>query len=188
MRDAEAKRREPAENREDQSAAQVQKDHISSLSLVLSVNKAQRVSQEGLRAVALPLLGWVQQTLSQKKAQIALSFVQVCAKSLQSYPTLCDPMDHSPPGSSVHGISQTRIPEWIAIPFSRRSYQPRDRTCILMSPILQEGSLTLAPPGKPYFFYFNTSTTMEKLRLTSPEHHVNEQQNPYLLGLTMILP
>ena len=40
------------------------------------------------------------------------------AKSLQSCLTLWDPMDCSPPGSSVHGISQIRIPEWVAIPFS----------------------------------------------------------------------
>ena len=37
----------------------------------------------------------------------------------QSYPTLCDPMDHSPPGSSVHWIFQARIQEWIAISCSR---------------------------------------------------------------------
>ena len=37
-------------------------------------------------------------------------------------PTLCDPMDCSPPGSSVHGISQARILEWAAIPFSRQNY------------------------------------------------------------------
>ena len=41
------------------------------------------------------------------------------ANSLQSCPTLCDPMDHSPPGSSVHGILQARILEWVAISFSR---------------------------------------------------------------------
>ena len=34
----------------------------------------------------------------------------------QSCPTLCDPMDYSPPGSTVHGISQARILEWVAIP------------------------------------------------------------------------
>ena len=39
----------------------------------------------------------------------------------QSCPTLCDPMDCSPPGSSVHGILQARILEWVAIPFSRGS-------------------------------------------------------------------
>ena len=52
------------------------------------------------------------------------------AKSLQSCPTLCDPMDSSPPGSSVHGILQARILEWVAISFSRGSSQPRDGTCI----------------------------------------------------------
>ena len=39
------------------------------------------------------------------------------AKSLQSCPTLCDPMDSSPPGSSVHGILQARILEWVPISF-----------------------------------------------------------------------
>ena len=40
------------------------------------------------------------------------------AKSLQSCPTLCDPIDGSPPGSAVPGILQTRILEWVAISFS----------------------------------------------------------------------
>ena len=40
------------------------------------------------------------------------------AKSLQSCPTLCDPMDCSPPGSSIHGIFQARTLEWVAISFS----------------------------------------------------------------------
>ena len=39
----------------------------------------------------------------------------------QSCPTLCDPMDYSPPGSSVHGILQARILEWVAMSFSRGS-------------------------------------------------------------------
>ena len=45
---------------------------------------------------------------------------------LQSCPALCNPMDCSPPGSSVHGIFQARILECVAISFSRRSSQPRD--------------------------------------------------------------
>ena len=45
------------------------------------------------------------------------------AKSLQSCPTLCDSMNCSPPGSSVHGILQARILEWVAIPSSRGSSQ-----------------------------------------------------------------
>ena len=40
------------------------------------------------------------------------------AKSLQSCPTLCDPIDGSPPGSSIHGIFQARVLEWGAIAFS----------------------------------------------------------------------
>ena len=54
----------------------------------------------------------------------------ICESQLvaQLCPTLCDPMDCSPPDSSVHGISQARILEWVAIPFSRGSSQPRDWT------------------------------------------------------------
>ena len=46
--------------------------------------------------------------------------------SPQSYLTLCDPVDCSPPGSSVHGILQARTLEWVAISFSRRTSQPSD--------------------------------------------------------------
>ena len=59
-----------------------------------------------------------------------LSLLFVRAKSLQSCLTLCDPMDCSPPGSSVHGIFQARILEWVAISFSRRSSWPRDWTWV----------------------------------------------------------
>ena len=47
-----------------------------------------------------------------------------------SYPTLCNPMDCSSPGSSVHGIFQTRILEWVAIPSSRGSSRLKDWTFI----------------------------------------------------------
>ena len=53
----------------------------------------------------------------------------VHAKSLQLCLTLCDPMDCSPPGSSVHGILQARILERVVISFSRGSSRPRDRDC-----------------------------------------------------------
>ena len=51
-------------------------------------------------------------------------------KSLQSCPTLCNPIDGSPPGSPVPGILQARILEWVAMPSSRGSSQPRDEPCI----------------------------------------------------------
>ena len=55
----------------------------------------------------------------------------------QSYLTLCDPMDCSLPGSSIHGILQARVLEWVAVSFSRVSSQTRDR------------ALLSEPPGKP---------------------------------------
>ena len=51
---------------------------------------------------------------------------QVCVLVTHSCPTLCNPMDYSPPGSSVHGILQTRILEWVATPFSWGSSRPGD--------------------------------------------------------------
>ena len=49
---------------------------------------------------------------------------------VQSCLTLCEPADYSPPSSSVHGILEARILEWVAVSFSRGSFQPRDRTYI----------------------------------------------------------
>ena len=57
--------------------------------------------------------------LSRKKVKVLVT---------QSRPALCEPMDYSPPGSSVHGIFQPRILEWVAIPFSRESSQSRDQS------------------------------------------------------------
>ena len=62
---------------------------------------------------------------------------------------LCDPVGCSTPGSSVHGILQARILEWVAMPSSRGSSRPRDRPCLLHLLHWQAGSLPLAPPGKP---------------------------------------
>ena len=52
---------------------------------------------------------------------VCVCVCKVCAKSLQSYLTLCDPMDCSLPGSSAHGILQARILEWVATSPSRGS-------------------------------------------------------------------
>ena len=54
----------------------------------------------------------------------------VSAQSLSHVQLFAAPMDCSPPGSSVHGISQARVLEWVAIPFFRESSQPQDRTCV----------------------------------------------------------
>ena len=63
----------------------------------------------------------------------------------QSSLTLCDPVDWSPPGSSVHGILQAGILGWVAIPFSGGSSQPRSLT-------LKADSLPSEPSGKPTTF------------------------------------
>ena len=77
-----------------------------------------------------------------KKAPHGL--VQVCVPLPQSCPTLCDPIDCSPPGSSVHGSLKARVLEGIAMPFSRGSSQPRDQTCIFSCLLhWQMGSLPL---------------------------------------------
>ena len=68
----------------------------------------------------------------------------VHTKSLHSCLTLCDLMNHSPPGPSIHGILQTRILEWVAVPSSRVSSWSRVQTCI------QAGSSPLAPRGKHF--------------------------------------
>ena len=65
---------------------------------------------------------------------------------VQSCPTLCDPMDCSPPGSSVHGIFQARILEWVATSFSRGSSWPRDETHVSVS--------SVSCIGKWIFFFF----------------------------------
>ena len=65
---------------------------------------------------------------AQRKDRIQSIAAAAAAKSLQSCPTLCDPMACSLLGSSVHGIFQAIVLEWIVISFSRGSSQPRDQT------------------------------------------------------------
>ena len=70
----------------------------------------------------------------------------VRAQTLQSCPTLCDPMDFSPPGASIHGILQASILEWVAVPSFGGSSWPRD--WVLVSCIASR-FFSAAPPGKP---------------------------------------
>ena len=69
-----------------------------------------------------------------------------CCLVTQSCPTLCDPIDCSPPGSSPYGISKARILEWVSIPFSRGSSQPRIKPCLLH---WQAYSFLLSHQGSP---------------------------------------
>ena len=67
--------------------------------------------------------------------------------SRQSCPTLCHPMDCSPPGCSVHGTVQARILEWVAFPFSKESSRLRDRTQVSC---IADGLYCLSHQRSPY--------------------------------------
>ena len=75
-------------------------------------------------------------------------YVGVCAHT-QMCPILCNPMNCSPPGSPVYGISQERIPEWVAISFSRG--YPRIEPTSLASPALSGRFFTTTAEEKPQF-------------------------------------
>ena len=74
--------------------------------------------------------GGMEETLSSSTKCVPTCHLLCCAKTLQSCPTLSDPMGHSPPGSSVHGFLQARVVEGAAVPSSRGSSQPRDQTLV----------------------------------------------------------
>ena len=73
--------------------------------------------------------------------------------------TLCHPMDCSPPCSSVHGILQARILEWVAMPSSRASFQPRDQTPVscIAGRFFRVTCLGL---GNTFFFNLQTKATI----------------------------
>ena len=97
---------------------------------------------------------------------IHYSFIPTCvlhAWSLQSRPTVCSSMDCSPPGSSVRGILQARILEWVAMPFSRGSSpDPGIEPMSLVSPALQADSLLTELPRKPLVNIQNTNYNQVK--------------------------
>ena len=78
--------------------------------------------------------------------------MHTCTQSLQSCLTLWDPVDCCPPGSSVHGILQACVLEWVAMPSSRGSSQPRDQTRIFYVPCIGRQVLYHeCQLGSPYF-------------------------------------
>ena len=78
----------------------------------------------------------------------------ICRKELQSQPTLCDPRDCSLPGPSVHGISQARILEWVAMFCLGDLPNPRIES---VSPALQADSLPLSHLRIPYTLFIYNS-------------------------------
>ena len=97
----------------------------------------------------------------------------------QSCPALCDPIDCILPGSSVHGVLQIRILEWVAMPSSRGSSQPRDRTQVLciagrfFNHLSYEGS-----PSPTFFISSNVPSSNDYAVYLSREYCMLEEKNP----------
>ena len=97
----------------------------------------------------------------------------------QSRPTLCNTMDCSPSGSSVHGISQARILEWVGISFSRGISQPMDRTAF---PAGKADSLSLNHLGNPYkYCTYSISCLSKATYLVSQTRQLREPIFKYSL-------
>ena len=92
-------------------------------------------------------------------------------KSLQLYPTLCDPS-----GSSVHGILQARIPDWVAIPSSRELPNPgmdlRSPMSSALAGRLFFSFLPLAPPGKPLYLAKMNTRSYTHNRVSLPPYRL----------------
>ena len=102
----------------------------------------------------LPKIGeFIGEGLQAWEDEIMKAYLSLKSESevAQSCPTLCDPVDCSLPGFSVHGILLARILEWVTISFSRGIFptQGSDPGIRPLSPALQADTLTSEPPGKP---------------------------------------
>ena len=93
-----------------------------------------------------------------------MQWPSVCLVTAPNCPTLCDPRNCSPPGSSAHGVFQARIPEWIVIPFSRGSSRPRDWTWVscIAGRFFTIWGMREAPVLRPDFSHCNVSDLIEK--------------------------
>ena len=91
--------------------------------------------------------------LLKKPINLEICFLSMCAKLLQSCPMLCDPMDCSPPGCSVHRFS--RQEQWSGLPCHPPGDLPNPgmEHASAVSPTLQVDSLPSEPPGKPSISY-----------------------------------
>ena len=80
---------------------------------------------------------------------IVLIYLMLLLLSLQPCLTMCDPMDCSLPGSSVYGILQARVPEWVAMPFCSGFFRPKDGTQVSC---IADRFFTTEPPRKPLIY------------------------------------
>ena len=114
------------------------------------------------------------QNLSDAKNLSNQDISRVCSVT-QSCPTLCGPMDCIPPGSSVHGILQVRILEWVAMPYSEGSFQPRDRikSTSLASHTLADRFFTPSATWEATIYH-----TLQQLKKTLKMQKKKKKKNP----------
>ena len=109
-------------------------------------------SKTKLKLTKMSVIKWVNKCVlvySTKYNEILVSLECLTTKSC---PTLCDPMDCNPPGSSLHGIFLARILEWVAMPSSRGFPSPRNWNCVSC---LAGRFFTAEPPGKPLIEHYS---------------------------------
>ena len=97
--------------------------------------------------------------------------------------SLCDPMDYSQPGSSVHGIIQARILEWVAMPSSRGSSRLTDRTRISWGSWTAGGFFTAEPLGKPI-----TLNITQQFLSDNNFHILSYMLKPYYTDIIFLAP
>ena len=111
--------------------------------------------------------------------------VCVCVRArAQSCLTLCNPMDCSPPDSSVHRIFQARILKWVAFPFPGNIPNPRIEPASLVSPTLAGRFFTTVPSWKPTHLHTNTHLHTH----THPQHGVLPTERSLSLNLHLWTP
>ena len=142
------------------------KSHISLIFLSLIPNILIIPTQKQLMFTKLPWIMnergqmtqetiWVHRKQTMKDPEKGKPVLNLQSKTMhqrsvaKSRWTLCDPMDCSPPGSSVHGIFQARILEWVVLPSSRGPSRPRDQTCVSQVSCIAGGFFTAEPLGRP---------------------------------------
>ena len=113
-----------------------------------------------------------------EESMVSCAHTHACAHVHSIVPDSCEPMDCSPPGSSVRGILQERILEWVAMPSSRGSFQPRDRICASYIPC--SGRLVLYQLSH----WKSPVSCMEELNLVKEKEYIQIaiftlQQNNY---------
>ena len=105
-------------------------------------------------------------------SDMSIAAATAAAKSLQSCPTLCDPIDSSPPGSPVSGILQARTLEWVAISFNAGEWKVKGKS---LSRIRLSATPWTAAYQAPSFIGFSRQEYWSEVPLPSPESDARER-------------